>query len=134
MLNKYMCIGNLVKDPELIELQNGANLCKFSIAINDPIKKDDVLFMDIECWNKVAENTGKFLKKGSKCLVEGRLISNTWKNNDVTRTKIFVRADSVTFFPRSVSGATENTSANQLAKEESNLSEEEMELLSDAPF
>ena len=134
MLNKYICIGNLVKDPELVELSNGANLCKFSLAINDPIKKDDVLFMDIECWNKVAENTGKFLKKGAKCLVEGRLISNTWKSNDVTRTKIFVRADSVTFFPKSINGNVQPTATNELTKEESPLSDEEMEILSDAPF
>ena len=64
MLNKYMCIGNLVKDPDLIELKAGNKVCKFAIAINDPIKKSEVLFLDVECWNKVADNCNKFIKKG----------------------------------------------------------------------
>jgi len=132
MLNKYICIGNLVKDPESIELKTDAKLCKFSLAINDPIKKDDVLYMDVECWNKVAENTAKFLKKGAKCLVEGRLIANTWQQDNSTRKKIFVRADSVTFFPKSVNNPS--TTAGSVIKNTQNLSEEEMDILEDAPF
>lgn len=139
MLNKYMCIGNLVKDPELVELQSGAKLCKFALAINDPIKKDEVLFMEIECWNKVAESTSKFLKKGAKCLVEGRLVSNSWKSNETVKKKIFVRADFVTFFPRSMNSASSTSKVDELSGEstnpsQENLTEEEKNILEDAPF
>tara|TARA_R110000824_G_scaffold318052_2_gene505154 strand:- start:273 stop:668 length:396 start_codon:yes stop_codon:yes gene_type:complete len=131
MLNKYMCIGNLVKNPELIELKNEAKVCKFAVAINDPIKKGDVLFMDIECWNKVAENCSKFLKKGAKALIEGRIVSSSWKKNGENKTRMFVRADSVTFFPKTLNNVSEYDNI-----EEPNSKEEEelLKELEDVPF
>jgi single-strand DNA-binding protein len=131
MLNKYICIGNLVKDPELIELKNDAKVCKFAVAINDPIKKGDVLFMDIECWNKVAENCGKFLKKGAKALIEGRIVSSSWKKNGENKTRLFVRADSVTFFPKALNNTKEYSNIDEPTSPEE---EELMQELQDVPF
>lgn len=126
-----MCIGNLVKDPDLIELKADNKVCKFAIAINDPIKKSEVLFLDVECWNKVADNCNKFIKKGNKVLIEGRIVSSTWKKNGETRTRMFIRADSVTFFPKSLNNPTEDPIIDE------NVSPEEEELmreLQDVPF
>ena len=131
MLNKYICIGNLVKNPELLELKNDAKVCKFAVAINDPIKKGDVLFMDIECWNKVAENCDKFLKKGAKALIEGRIVSSSWKKNGENKTRLFVRADSVTFFPKSVNNTKEYNNTEEPTSPEE---EELMQELQDVPF
>ena len=131
MLNKYICIGNLVKDPDLIELNNDNKVCKFAVAINDPIKKGEVLFMDVECWNKVADNCNKFLKKGNKALVEGRIVSSTWKKNGENKTRIFVRADTVTFFPRSLNNQEAEVNIDEPTSPEE---EELMRELQDVPF
>ena len=132
MLNKYICIGNLVKDPDLIEVKNDNKVCKFPIAINDPIKKSEVVFMDVECWNKTAENCAKFLKKGAKALVEGRIVSSSWKKNGETKTRFFIRADSVTFFPRSLNNVSENPSVEEPPQDE--VSEELAAELESVPF
>lgn len=97
MINKFIGIGNLTKSPELKELGN-YNKCTFPIAINST--KDDVLFMDVECWNKVADNCGKYLSKGSCVYVEGKIKVNKWKDKDgYPKQRFFVSADIVRFLP-----------------------------------
>lgn len=130
-----MCIGNLVQNPDMIETKNGNNVCKFSVAINDPVKKSEVLFMNVECWNKVAENCSKYLKKGSKVLVEGSLVSSTWKKNEEIKTRTFIRAEYVSFFPKSVSDNYEKPEESNL-NNQSVLNEDEllMKEFEDVPF
>lgn len=97
MLNRYTALGNLTKDPELVEVGGQYKVCKFSIAINNPIKKS-VLFMDVEAWNKTAENCNEYLSKGSAVAVDGRLDAKKWTTDSgQNRTKIFCVADSVHF-------------------------------------
>ena len=132
MLNKYICIGNLVKDPDLIEVKNDNKVCKFPIAINDPIKKSEVVFMDVECWNKTAENCIKFLKKGAKALVEGRIVTSSWKKNGETKTRFFIRADSVTFFPRSLNNNGDQVNIEKNVEED--LDKELIAELESVPF
>ncbi|MBN86652.1 MAG: single-stranded DNA-binding protein, partial [Dehalococcoidia bacterium] len=97
MLNRYTALGNLTKDPELVEVGGKYKVCKFSIAINNPIKKT-VVFMDVESWNKTAENCNKYLSKGSSVIIDGRLDVKNWETDSgQKRTKIFCTADNVHF-------------------------------------
>ncbi len=97
MLNRLSIIGNLTKDPEIKNISDQMSVCRFSIAVNNPIKKS-VLYIDIECWNKTAVNCHKFLKKGSAVCVDGRLELNQWKSQSgESRSKIFCVADTVQF-------------------------------------
>jgi single-strand DNA-binding protein len=97
MINKYIGIGHLTKNPELKNLGDYQK-CAFSIAINS--SKDEVIFMDIECWGKVAQNCDKFLSKGSCVYVEGKIKVNKWKDkNDNPKQKWFIAADIVRFLP-----------------------------------
>jgi len=97
MLNRFTAIGNLTKDPELRRVSDKYNVCKFTIAINNPIKKTAV-FMDVETWGKTAENCNKFLSKGSSAGIDGRLDVNEWQDKSgAKRTKIFCTADNVHF-------------------------------------
>jgi len=97
MLNRFTALGNLTKDPELVEVGGKYKVCKFSIAINNPIKKT-VLYLDIEAWNKTAENCHEYLSKGSAVAIDGRLDAKKWTaSSGQNRTKVFCVADSVHF-------------------------------------
>lgn len=97
MINKFIGIGNLTRAPELKELGD-YNKCSFPIAINS--SKDEVIFMDIECWNKVADNCNKYLSKGSCVYVEGKVKVNKWEDkNGNKRQKFYIGADIVRFLP-----------------------------------
>ena len=97
MINKFIGIGNLTQDPDFKNLGN-YNKCTFPIAINST--KEDVIFMDIECWNKVADNCNKYLSKGSCVYVEGKVKVNKWEDkNGNKRQKFYIGADLVRFLP-----------------------------------
>lgn len=110
-MNKVIQIGNLTRDPESRVTKEGNQLCRFSIAVNSTWKNEDVLFLDVTCWNKTAENVVKFLKKGSKVAVEGRLKLESWvdKLGD-KRSKICLVGESVEFLP---TGDKQNASQPQ---------------------
>ena len=99
MINKYLGIGNLTKDPEC---KSGSNyeLCTFSIAINNPIQKKEVLYIDVQAWNRTAENCKKYLKKGARVFIEGRLKLETWQDRaGNNKSKIILVAEFVRFMP-----------------------------------
>lgn len=111
-LNKALVIGNLTRDPENKALPSGINVSSFSVATNrvwtdkNGAKQENVDFHNIVVFGKQAENVGKYLKKGSSVLVEGRMQTRSWDATDGTkkyRTEIV--ADRVQFGPRA-GGAT----------------------------
>jgi single-strand DNA-binding protein len=97
MLNRYNAMGNLTRDPEIVDVTDKHKVCKFSIAVNNPVKKT-VLYLDIETWNRTAENCQKYLTKGSSVAIDGRLDLKKWTTSDGdNRSKIFCVADNVHF-------------------------------------
>ena len=86
-LNSVLIEGNLVRDPEKKELENGSKLCMFSVASNrffnqDNEKKSEVSFFDVEVWNRTAEVCLKTLSKGRGVRVVGRLKQDRWVDKD----------------------------------------------------
>jgi len=87
-LNKAMIIGNLTRDPELRNTPNGQNVASFSVATNlvwtdqsgQQQKKTE--FHNIIAWRKLAEICAKYLHKGSKVFIEGRLQTTDWTGQD----------------------------------------------------
>jgi len=83
-----MLIGNLTRDPEMRYTPQGTAVCSFGIATNSSWtsgtgeKKESVEFHNIIAWNKLAETCAKFLKKGGKVYVEGRLSTQSWQGQD----------------------------------------------------
>ena len=75
--NKVQLIGNLGNDPEIIMLENGTKLAKFSIATNESYKNakgekvTDTQWHNIVAWGKLAEITEGFLSKGKEVMIEG---------------------------------------------------------------
>jgi len=77
MYNKIILIGNLTRDPELRYTPSGLPVARFTLAVNRPKKKNgeknDVDFINITAWRRLAEICGEYLKKGMPAAVEGRL-------------------------------------------------------------
>ena len=87
-LNKVFLMGNLTRDPELKHIPSGTAVANFSLAVNRPYKdstgekKEDVSFIRIVVWGRMAEVCGEYLAKGRAVLVEGRLKSRSWEATD----------------------------------------------------
>lgn len=102
MYNKTILIGNLTKDIELRYLPNGSAIAKSSIATSYKYKtqsgeqKDEVCFLDFNMFGKSAEIANQYLKKGSKVLLEGRLVFEQWPAQDGTnRSKHALRVETM---------------------------------------
>jgi len=100
MFNKLILLGNLTKDIELRYLPSGAALAKSSIATSYKYKtstgeqKDEVCFLDFNIFGKTGEVANQYLHKGSKVLLEGRLVLEQWTTQDGTnRSKHALRVD-----------------------------------------
>lgn len=113
MRNVNYCVltGRLVKDPELRYTQGGTALCTFAIAVNRERKNQDgeyeeeTSFVDIVCWQKLAELCSQYLGKGRLVLVEGRLNQQRWETQEgQKRNKIEIIANDVNFLDKPVEG------------------------------
>ena len=93
-MNKVYLTGNLAKDVDLRTTQSGKSVARTAIAVNYGYGDNKTTdFFDLVIWNKLAETCEKYLRKGSKILVEGRLSQNRYKDkqgNDKTTTEIVV--------------------------------------------
>ena len=100
-LNKVIMIGNLTRYPELSYLPSQTPVVEFGLASNRRYKtkegeqKEDVCFVDCRCYGKQAENINQYLRRGSKCAIEGRLQLDTWTTQDGqkrSKHRIFVES------------------------------------------
>ncbi len=86
-LNLAQVIGNLTRDPELRQTQNGQAVCTLGVATNRRWKdssgqmKEEAEFHNIVCWGKLAEIVNQYLKKGAKVFFSGRLQTRTWDDD-----------------------------------------------------
>lgn len=97
-MNRVFLIGNLTKDPELIITSADITNCKFSIAVTRSYNKKETDFFTIVCWRGLAENCGKYLRKGSKVGVCGSIQNKNYEGNDgVRRYTTEIVADEVQF-------------------------------------
>lgn len=87
-LNKVQLIGNVTKDPELKYTPAGIAVCSFSIATDrswttaSGEKKEEADFHRIVAWNKLAEICAKFITKGTKTYISGRLSTRKYTGQD----------------------------------------------------
>lgn len=86
-VNKVILIGNLTRDPELKETQNGQSIVTFGIATNrewttgDSERKKSTEFHEIVAWAKLAEICANYLKKGRLVYLEGYLKTRSWEGD-----------------------------------------------------
>ena len=86
--NKVQLIGNLGKDPEIINLESGKTLAKFAIATNESYKNaqgekvTDTQWHNIIAWGKTAQIVEKYVGKGKEVAIEGKLTTRSWEDKD----------------------------------------------------
>ena len=97
-MNKVFLIGNLTKDPELSNTNNGIPVCKFTLAVSRRFGNTETDFLPVIVWRGQAENCGKFLKKGSKAAVAGAVQTRSYDAPDGSKRYITeIVADEVQF-------------------------------------
>ena len=86
--NKVQLIGNLGNDPEIINLESGKTLAKFSIATNESYtnnkgeKVTDTQWHNIVAWGKTAQIIEKYVTKGKEVAIEGKLTSRSYETKE----------------------------------------------------
>jgi len=102
-LNKVMLIGNLTRDPEIKYTPKGTAIADIGLAVNRNYttesgeKREEVTFIDVTLWGRVAEIVGEYCKKGRPLFVEGRLQLDQWddKQTGQKRSKLKVVGDNI---------------------------------------
>src|SRR5258707_15192268 len=101
--NKVILLGNLTRDPEVRYTPKGSAVGDLGIAINRSYtldsgeKREEVTFVDVVLWARLAEIPGEYLKKGRPVFIEGRLQLDTWddKQSGQKRSKLRVIGESM---------------------------------------
>ncbi len=124
-LNKVFLMGNLTRDPELRYVPSGTAVTTFSVALNRVYstqsgeKKEEVTFVRVVAWGRMAETCGEYLSKGSPVFVEGRIQSRSWESQDgQKRSTTEVVANNVQFLRSPARQQTGTTGAQGTPPEE----------------
>lgn len=107
-VNKVILIGNLGKDPEVRHLENGAVVANFPIATSEVFtdrntgeRREITDWHDIVVWRGLAEVVEKYVHKGTKVYIEGKLKKRSWQDKEGnTRYSTEVIADELTILSR----------------------------------
>ena len=103
-INKAVISGNLTRDPDLRSTQGGMEVLRFGVAVNDRRKsqqtgewEDVPNFIDCTMFGARAQSVSRFLSKGSKVAIEGKLRWSQWERDGQKRSKIEVIVDEIEF-------------------------------------
>ena len=107
-INRVNISGNLTRDPELRATAGGTQVLSFGVAVNDRRKnpqsgewEDHPNFVDCTMFGARAEAVGRYLSKGSKVAIEGRLRYSSWERDGQRRSKLEVVVDEIELMSRS---------------------------------
>ena len=103
-LNRVTLIGRVGKDPELRTIPSGMQVCSFSLATSESFKdknsgewKEETEWHTVVCWDKLAEQASKNLKKGSRICVEGKIKRREYDKDGVKQYFTDIRALTLVF-------------------------------------
>jgi single-strand DNA-binding protein len=103
-VNKVILVGNLGQDPEIRYMPDGTAVANFSVATSETWKdkqtgekKERTEWHRVVAWRVLGELCGKYLSKGSKVYVEGKLQTRSWEKDGVTRYTTEINATDVQF-------------------------------------
>lgn len=111
-MNRITLIGRLAKDVELRATQTGKSRAVFTLAVSRPYKKDaesNADFIPCVAWEGTAETISKYVKKGHRLAVSGKLETSTYEKDGVNRKLFFVTVEQFEFLePKSKDEAEED--------------------------
>ena len=104
-LNKVILMGNLTRDPEIKHTASGTAVGDIGLAVNRVTKdeqgekREEVTFIDVTLWGRIAELVGQYMTKGRPVLIEGRLHLDQWQDKETgaNRSKLKVVATNIQF-------------------------------------
>ncbi|MBD3289916.1 single-stranded DNA-binding protein [candidate division KSB1 bacterium] len=106
-INNVIIAGNLTCDPSFRKTTNGTPVANFFIASNRKFKdnsgqwRENVCYVGVVAWYKLAESCYENLKRGSAIIVDGELQSRNWRNNDGTSHNVVeIKARRIQFLNR----------------------------------
>ena len=118
-LNSVIVAGNLTKDPVFRETSNNTPVVNFHIAANRRYKdssnqwQEDVCYVGVVAWNKLADSCRDRLKKGSAVLIDGELQSRTFKTEDgKNRTIVEIKAKRIQFLNKLQKNGSDDNDSN----------------------
>ncbi len=122
-INRVVISGNLTRDPELRSTASGMPVLGFGVAVNDRRRnqqtgewEDYPNFIDCTMFGARAEAVSRFLNKGSKVAIEGKLRYSQWERDGQRRSKIEVIVDEIEFLSaRNSSAAPAQTAQPSMA-------------------
>ncbi len=100
-INRVEMSGNLTRDPELRVTRGGTPVLTFCVAVNERVRQEDGSWADrpnfIDCamFGVRAQSLQRYLHRGSKVFVEGRLCWSLWEKDDERRSKVEVIVEDV---------------------------------------
>jgi single-strand DNA-binding protein len=117
--NKVILLGNLTRDPEVRYTPKGSAVCDLGVAVNRVYttdtgeKREEVTYVDVVLWSRLAEIAGEYLKKGRPIFIEGRLQLDTWddKQSGQKRSKLRVIGETMQLLGSRPSGGTASAEA-----------------------
>lgn len=112
-MNKVILIGRLTRDPELRYTQANTAVCTFTLAVDKKLSREKreeaeaagrptADFPRIIVWGKMGENASRYLEKGKKCAIEGRIQTGSYQDSETGKTVYTtdIVADNVEFLSR----------------------------------
>ena len=106
-INRVIISGNLTRDPELRATSGGTQVLSFGVAVNDRRRnpqtgdwEDYPNFVDCTMFGNRAEAVSRYLSKGSKVAIEGKLRYSSWERDGQKRSKLEVIVDEIEFLSR----------------------------------
>lgn len=101
MLNQLIIAGRLVKDPEIVEVENNKKRTYVTVAVPRGFKNQDGLydtdFIRCTLWDGIAENTCEYCKKGDVIGVKGRLQTSSYEKDGQKKYTMDVIAERISF-------------------------------------
>lgn len=106
-INQVILMGRLTRDPEQRTTSTGKTIASFSIAVDRQSKDDSADFFNITAWEQLGDLVVKYLSKGRRVIVQGRLRQDTWDDKETgkKRSSVEVVATDVTFLDGPSDGA-----------------------------
>jgi len=113
--NKIFVLGNVTRDPEVRSLPSGQQVTSFGLATNrfytagTGEKKQETEFHNIVCFGKLADISSRYLNKGSLVLIEGRIKTRNWVNNQgIKQYRTEIIAENLQLGPKSSASGNSN--------------------------
>lgn len=124
-INQVILLGRLTRDPEQRTTASGKTVVSFSLAVDRAGQDDQADFFDITAWDKLGELVVKYLSKGRRVLVQGRLRQDSWEDKETgkRRSRVEVTATDVTFLDGPSGESSQGGAPKAASQNETNTAE-----------